>query len=323
MKIKIIYAVLCSVALFSNVSFADTGPKTFGLISVGALKDEKDFGSEAYKLYFGIKGNYDLDGAKAAYQLLLDVSDAANNAEKDNSGSGEIHVRQASVAFRTRYGSFIIAPRAVSGQFRNIYGGLRKFDYNEPHENTRASGGNMFEQADEGQNVLAYVTPNWHGLQMMAASLQVNENNGVDNDVRAVRAVYWGHNWNLGIGHAIVDKAVGPPSATRDYTRDAIGFSYNLANVELGGTYEINNHRFGGDDSKVLGLATRVKFGEGWSVSLGYFDKNYKDDKAFTDDNLTVLNLKKQIHKDIAVWAETGQYDNAKDNVAFGVNLTF
>lgn len=67
----------------------------------------------------------------------------------------------------------------------------------------------MFEQADDGQNVLAHLTPNRHGLQMMKDSLQANEDNGVDHDVRAARAVYWGHNWNLAVAHAVVDKAAG------------------------------------------------------------------------------------------------------------------
>ncbi|MFC6674259.1 porin [Marinobacterium aestuariivivens] len=301
---------------------ANATPKVFGLLSAGAVEDEKDFESEAFEVELGVKGAYELEGAKAVYELLVDVSDAVN-AEEDTDGEDEIHVRQASVAFPTRYGSFIIAPRAVSGQFRNIYGGLRKFEYNEPHADTPASGGKIFEQPDEGQNVLAYVSPNWSGLQLIGASLQVDEDNGEDHDVVAVRAVYWGDNWNIGIGRVNVDQAAGPPFATEDYNRDSIGFAYNIANVELGGVYEKNRDRFLGDDSDVLGLAARVKFGQGWSTSLGYFDKDYDDDSTGTDDNLIVLNLKKQFHEKVELWAEAGQYEEADDNLALGVNVSF
>ncbi|WP_268238079.1 porin [Marinobacterium nitratireducens] len=303
-------------------SVASTEPKVFGMISVGAVDDEKDFEAEAYELEFGIKGVYELEGFKAAYQLLVDVSDAAN-ADEDTDGEDEIHVRQASVAFPTRYGSFVIAPRSVSGQFRNIYGGLRKFEYNEPHANTPAAGGKIFEQPDEGQNVLAYVSPNWNGFQVVGASLQINEDNGEDHDVISVRALYWGDNWNVGIGRVSVDQEVGPPGADHNYNRDSIGFAYNLDKLELGGVYELNSDRFGGDDSKVLGVAAKYHFSQGWSSSLGYFDKDYDDDDTGTDDSLLVLNLKKQLEKNVSLWAEIGEYDEAEDNIAVGVNIAF
>ncbi len=321
MKIAVVLSATAALTL-SIPSFADTGPKVFGNISIGAVKDEKDFESEAFEVQLGVKGVYEVEGAKAVYQLLLDVSDAVN-AEEDNDGEDEIHVSQASIAFPSRFGSLVLAPRGGSGQFRNIYGGLRKFEYNEPHANTPASGGKIFEQADEGQNVIAYVSPNWSGLQLTAATLQINEDNGEDHDAVAVRALYWGDNWNVGIGRVKVDKEAGPPSATDDYKRDSIGFSYDIDGVELGATYEKNSDRFGGDDSDVFGLAAKYKFGQGWSSSLGYFDKDYEDDTKGTDDTLLVLNLKKQLHKKVAIWAETGRYDVAENNVALGVNLSF
>ncbi|MFC6674284.1 porin [Marinobacterium aestuariivivens] len=312
-------AVLLSLSM---TAAADTGPKVFGLLSVGALNDEKDFETEAYELELGIKGVYDIEGIKAAYELLADFADAAN-AEEDIDGEDEIHVRQASVAFRTQYGAFVIAPRAVSGQFRNIYGGLRKFEYNEPHASTPAAGGKVFEQPDEGQNVLAYVSPNWNGFQLIGASLQINEDNDEDHDVIAVRAVYWGNNWNIGIGRVNVDKEAGPPSANDDYNRDSIGFAYNFSKFELGGVYERNSDRFGGDDSDVFGVAAKYHFGQGWSSSLGYFDKDYDNDDTGVDNSLVVLNLKKQLKDNVNLWAEAGEYDEGSDNIALGVNVEF
>ncbi|WP_188861782.1 porin [Marinobacterium nitratireducens] len=306
----------------SLTATAETGPKVFGNISVGALNDEKDFEAEAYELEFGIKGVYELETTRVVYQLLMDVADAAN-ADEDIDGEDEIHVREASVAFPTRYGSFVIAPRSVSGHFRNIYGGLRKFEYNEPHAFTPASGGKLFEQPDEGQNVLAYVSPNWNGFQFVGATLQINEDNDEDNDVIAARALYWGDNWNVGIGRVSVDQKVGPPGADDNYNRDSIGFAYNIENLELGGVYEINSDRFGGDDSDVFGLAAKYRFGQGWSTSLGYFDKDYDDDDTGTDDSLIVLNVKKQLEEKVSLWAEVGEYDEGQDNIAVGVNVEF
>lgn len=332
MKLIKASSVLTSVAFLACPLYvgAESGPVLFGLMSAGAVEDEKDFESEAFEMELGVKGGYDFDAAKLNYQLILDLSDAIN-AEEDTDGEDEIHVRRASLALVTGYGVFVIAPRAISGHWRNLYGGLDKFEYNEPHAATPVSGGGLFEQVDEGQNVLAYVSPNWNGFQAVVASLQVDEDNGKDHDVVGGRLLYWGKNWNVGFGHVEVDKAVGhglPFEVRDDYVRDSIGFAYNFDKVELGATYERNSDQFVGADSDVFGLAGKVKLGSGWSLSLGYFDKNYDNDAnvfgaPLIDDNLTVLNIKKQVHEKVSLWAETGQYDEAQDNVAFGVNVTF
>lgn len=295
-------------------------PEFFGYFSTGAIVDEGDFESEAYELELGLKGLFKLEGYVAAYTIITDISDAINvSSSTDTSGEGDIHVREASVVFPSNYGVLVLAPRGISGQYLDLYGPVQQFEYNEAHSQTSVSAGALLEQPDEGQNVIAYASPEKAGFQFIAATLQVAEDNDETFDVIATRILYKQDNWNLGIGRVIVNQAVA--SASDDYKRDALSISYQGDALAIGAVYEMNNDTFADTDSNVLGLTSTFKLTDTLSTSLGYFNKDYQL-ASTEDETLFIANVKKTLAKGIEVWAETGQYKNGQDNYALGVNLT-
>ena len=317
---KTLSAIVITSMSTSLMAIEDKKPEFFGSFSTGVLIDEGDFESEAYELELGLKGLVKLDGYVAAYTIITDISDAINGSNStDTSGEADIHVREASVVFPSQYGVLVLAPRGISGQYRDLYGPVQQFDYNEAHSQTRVSAGSLLEQPDEGKNVIAYVSPEKEGLQFIAATLQVSEDNNETFDVIATRLLYAREDWHFGVGRVIVNQAVA--NANSDYTRDALSISYQDNFLALGAVYEMNKDTFSNSDSNVLGLTSKFQISDSLSTSLGYFNKDY--DLTTTDDeSLVVVNVKKSLAENLEIWAETGQYKNGQDNYALGVNLS-
>ncbi|MBV0934268.1 porin [Marinobacterium weihaiense] len=290
--------------------------------SLGALDiDDRDFDPEAFELEFGVNGLIKADAFKMRYQFVADVSDAVNNRDTGGTeGEDDIHVKEAKLIFPTHYGVFVLAPRSSSGVQRDMYANINLFEYNETHHGRITPTGNpIFNQADEGQDVLAYATPRWNNLRMVFSTLSLSEDNSEDLDVKTARLIYDNTALNLGISRVLTEKTV--VGAGDDYARTALTAGYDVGQLHLGATYEINEDTFNNNDFDSYGVAARYQFQAGLSAALGYYDKDADNDDA--DNTGVVVQLKKQVHPNVSLWAETGQYDNSADNIALGVNLTF
>ncbi|MBR9830341.1 MAG: porin [Oceanospirillales bacterium] len=290
--------------------------------SMGVLDvEDKDFDPETFELEFGVNGLIKADAFKMRYQFVADVADAVNSRDTGGKeGEGDIHVKEAKLIFPTNYGVFVLAPRSNSGVQRDMYSNINLFEYNETHNGrTTPTGNPIFNQADEGQDVLAYVTPKWNNMRMVFSTLSLSEDNSEDLDVKTARLIYDNKALNLGISRVLTEKTV--VGADEDYVRTALTAGYNFGQLHMGATYEINEDTFNSNDFDSFGIAARYQFQEGLSAALGYYDKDADNDAA--DNNGVVFQVKKQIHPSVSLWAETGQYDNGADNIALGVNLKF
>lgn len=290
--------------------------------SMGVLDvEDKDFDPEAFELEFGVKGLVKADGFKMLYEFVADVSDAVNSDDTNGTeGEDDIHVKEAKLIFPTSYGAFVLAPRITSGIYSDMYRNINLFEYNETHNGgTQATGSPLFGQSAEGQDVLAYKTPVWNNLYAVVSTLSLDEDNGEDFDVKTARLIYDDKTFLFGISRVLVEEKVA--SKDDDYVRSAVTAGVTLDAVHLGATYEINEDTFNGNDYDSYGVAASYTFDKGLSTSIAYFDKDADIDSA--DDNGVVFQVKKQVHPNIALWAETGQFDVQADNIAVGVNLKF
>ncbi|SIP93208.1 porin [Marinobacterium stanieri] len=313
--------IFMASAASANDALEFSKPDFHMFTSFGALEVEnKDFDPEAFELEAGVKGLVSYDSFKMKYEFTVDMAQAAN---RDDSAADddEIRVKEAKAFFPTQYGTLLLAPRTTSGTYRNLYDNINIFEYNETHNGRETSTGNpIFNQADEGQDVIAYITPRWHNTFIVAAILAVQEDNDEDAEVKAIRLVHKGEKLNWGLSHIQVDANMHPV-ATDDYTRMAFTAGYKFDQLHLGATYEINEDTFNSNDFDSYGVAARYSFGKGMSAALGYYDKDADIDAA--DNSGVVFQVKKELSPNIALWAETGQYDNSDDNIALGVNLKF
>ncbi len=313
--------ILMASGAYAGEGIEFTKPEFHMFTSFGVLEVEnKDFDPEAFELEAGVQGMASYEDFKMKYEFTVDMAQAANR--EDASGDkDEIRVKEAKALFPTKIGTFLLAPRTTSGTYRNLYDNINIFEYNETHNGKETATGNpIFNQADEGQDVIAYITPRWHNTFIVAAVLAVQEDNDEDADLKAIRVVHKGEKLNWGASYILVDSNMHPV-ANDDYTRMAFTAGYKFDQLHLGATYEINEDTFNSNDFDSYGVAARYSFGQGMSAALGYYDKDADIDVA--DNSGIVFQIKKELSPNIALWAETGQYDNSADNLALGVNLKF
>lgn len=298
-------------------------PKFTLFTSLGALKvQNKDFDPEAFNAEVGVKGKIHVDQFKMLYQLVGDVSNAINSKDTHGpDGSADMHVKEAKVIFPTNYGTFVLAPRSTSGQYRDLYSNINIFEYNKTNNGKiHPTGNTFFGQADEGQDIVAWASPVYHHVRATAAILSIYEDNNTNVDVKSFRLVYKKDRLNLGAGIVVSDKNLA--GATKNYTRTAVTAGYRFDRLDLGTTFEHNKDTFGpAGDYDTYGITGRYHLGDGYSAALGYFNKNSKNN--LHDDSGVVLQLKHKIGKHVALWAETGQYDKAASNIAVGVNIRY
>ncbi|NVK75148.1 MAG: porin [Oceanospirillaceae bacterium] len=328
-KIKLSMAIsipciLSQLALAENTSETTVSKPNFNLFtSLGVLNiEDKDFDPEAFETELGVKGNIKSNDFKMIYNVKVDLSDAINSRDTGGpDGEADIHVKETNMIFPTSYGTFILAPRAVSGQYRDLYSNVDYFEYNEAHSgNATPSGNTLFAQASEGSDVIAWASPKFYGIKFVAATLSVKEDNHNDLDVKSFRAIYNQGGLNFGVGHVIASKTL--TGATKDYKRSAITAGYKFDKIDLGTTYEINTDTFGtAGDYKTLGLAARYYIDDSYSVAAAYYQKDSDIDSK--DNKGTVFQVKKQIGKSVSLWAEVANYDITPDNVALGINLSY
>jgi len=299
-------------------------PKFNFFTSLGVLNVEgKDFDPESFETEVGLSGMVKAKEFKMIYNLTAELSGAINSQDTGGTGgSDDIHIKEVNAIFPTAFGTIVLAPRVVSGQNKDLYSNVDLFEYNETHSNTTATptGNTLYGQPSEGDDLIAWVSPKYKGIKLVAAALSINEDNDKDLDVKAFRAVYDQGAFNFGIGTVITNKKLA--SSDEDYTRSAITAGYKIDGFHVGATYEVNDDTFGtSGDYNTLGVASRYYFDDEYSLAAGYYKKD--SDVEANDDDGVVLQLKKEVGKNVSFWVEGASYDKAADNFAMGVNLRY
>jgi len=314
-------------------------PDFYGFLSAGALKVEgKDAEADAFEIELGLQGKVALEEKlNLNYAVEVDLAGAANSADDPSTGrdgEADIHVKEAKFWLPTRYGMFVVAPRGTSGQWRDIYGSINHYEYNESHADLNPDG--IFAQPDRTSGTLAYHTPWFLNTKMVVAAITLNDSNKENVDGRSVRFVHKNGNLHAAIGTTLIMQNQLPGFATDDYLITAAGASYKLGGLTLGATWENNKDApYPGvpgnkADYDSYGVSGYYLAENGFGVALGLKEKNHDYDAA--DNTVYTLKLEQRITPNVKVWAETGQYDEpvyvrealvTDTNYALGFNVTF
>lgn len=305
-------------------------PSAYGYLSAGALKiDGKDAEAEAFEIELGLQGKAVLsEKLSLHYAVEVDLAAASNSADDPGTGrdgEADVHVKEAKFWLPTEYGMFVVAPRGTSGQWRDIYGAIDHYEYNEPHEALNPDG--IFAQPDRTSGTFAYHTPWFLNTKLVAAAITLNDSNDQNVDGRSVRLVHANGNLKMAIGTTLLMQEQLPPFATDDYLISAAGASYKMGGLTLGAAWENNRNApypldpEGKADYDAYGVSAYYVADSGAGVALGFKEKNHDYDAA--DETVYTLKVEQRIAPQVKVWAETGQYDEAPSNYAVGFNVTF
>ncbi|WP_144778564.1 porin [Marinobacter maritimus] len=308
-------------------------PAFYGYLSAGALKIEgADAEVDAFEIELGLQGKALLsEGLNLNYKVEVDLADAANNADKDpgpgrgRDGEGDIHVKEAVFWLPTKYGMFVVAPRGTSGQWRDIYGSINHYEYNEPHEALNPDG--IFAQPDRTSGTMAYHTPWFMKTKLVAAAITLREYNEQDADGKSVRLVHVNGGLKVAIGTTLIAQEQVPTND--DYLISAAGVSYKKGGLTLGAVWEnnqdspyrLNSGTFTTADFDSYGVSAYYVADSGAGAALGYKEKNHDFDAA--DESVYTLKVEQRITPQMKVWVETGQYEELPSNYAVGLNVTF
>lgn len=317
------------ILLFSSAALAaenHQGPNFKGQMTAGFLSvEDRDADLWAFKLEAGLEGLYALDAdLKLKYELVADFAGEVNDTDELTWSPGEvsddeqdIYLRTARVLAITDYGALMFAPRTPSGQWAQLYGNIDRFDYNRFHAQTGSLA--MFGQVEQAQDVFSYISPVFGGgFRFIGATLTIDDRNGEDTDAYSGRLVYNAAGLSLGIGHVMVKEEQLPTQ--EDYHRSAVTGGYDFGELGLGGTYEVNRDHPSGDFESYA-VTAEYAFNADWSTALGYANKQHDNDQLDRDG--IVANLKRHLNEQAYLFVETGQYDEAPDNIAAGISVRF
>ncbi len=315
-KIASLFAVPALVACISALA-ADGKPSFYGTLSLGVQKvdNQVDVDGSVFEASVGVKGMYKVDDFKLIYKLEADLADAGNMSN----GSDDINVKNAVFVLPTGIGAFVIAPRVQSGQQAELYKMVDIFEYNT------ADTGTLWGQPDSATSVFAYKTPTFANTHVVAAILTLKQNGTSSNyndnlvDALALRAIHKSGDLYLGVGNVMV--SADQTGASKDYNRTALTAGYTMGNVQLGATLEHQGDHPSGSDADVLGVAADVQLGGGYSLGIGYTDRDSENDA--NDDSMLAFIARKQISDNVYAWAEVGSYNESDDNYSAGINVDF
>lgn len=327
-KICIHSLLATSVALATHAAADEhNGPKLIGEINAGILSaDNKttttDAGTWVFRAELGVKGAYKAnDDVTFVYQLTADFADIINNETADtwtpgNNTNDNVYIDTAVLGAATSYGTFLIMPRTKSGQWRQLYGNVAKFDYNQLHAQTGSIG--IFGQINQAKDLVAYVSPAFgKHFRFIPAAGSVDNTNGDAVDWASWRVVYNDGKLNTGIGQVWVSENSLPTDS--DYNRYAATFGYKFDAFTLGATYEMNQDHPTGDWD-AYGVSGQFDLNDKWTATMAYAT----NDKNNVNKDAVIAQLKYNVNKNVYAYLETGQYSSGTpDNVAGGISIKF
>lgn len=330
LPITVLAAAVTAAASTPTLAVEFEEPKFYGYLSAGALKtDDQDFEAEAYEIELGVLGKASVsESLSLNYAVEVDLAPAANSADDPTTGrdgEADVHVKEAKFWLPTQYGLFVVAPRGTSGQWRDIYGPINHYEYNEPHAALNADG--IFAQPDRTSGTFAYHTPWFMKTKLVFAAITLNDSNDQNADGRAVRLVHRSGNLEFAVGTTVLKQDQLPAFTTEDYQISAAGISYEIGGLDLGAVWENNRNSpypldpQGKADFDAYGASAQYLTEAGMGVAVGFKEKKHDYDVA--DETVYLVKVEQRITSDVKVWAETGQYDNLPSNYAVGFNVTF
>ncbi|MDT0501509.1 MULTISPECIES: porin [unclassified Halomonas] len=307
-----------------------SGPNFKGELATGALKvDDRDIDAWAFGLEAGFDGLFTFDDTplKLSYDFVADFTNAVNDNDaltwtpgNPNGGTDDdIYIRTARLLLISDYGSLLFAPRIPSGQWNALYSEIDNYYYNRFHAQTGDIA--IFGQVEQASDVIAYVSPTFGGgFRFVGTSLTLDDANNKDSDVWAARLVYNNaEGLKAGIGHVITNAEQLPTDD--DYHRSVASLSHELGRLDLAGIYEINrDHPTGDFDS--YGTNVTYDLTNRWTTSLGYAEKRHDDNEAL-NERVVVADIKYHLGENTTLFLETGQYEEAHDNIAGGISMKF
>ncbi|PSF05893.1 hypothetical protein C7H09_12525 [Marinobacter fuscus] len=311
-------------SVLDNTDIVHKGPGFSAKMNIGALKvNGRDIAPWAFSVTAGTGGIFIVnDGLKIKYDLTADFSNAINDNDdltwtQGNVNGGindDVYVRDAKITVITDYGIVLLAPRTGSGQWEQVYGEVDTFEYNRFHSQTGDIA--MFGQPEQTTDLFVYATPRIEGFQFGTSVVTTNEQNGVDRDIWTNRLTYKYQDLYIAGSHTIM-KAGSLPT-NEDYTRSALSASYDFGIVKLAGVYEVDtDHPTGDWDSYAANAEFRIN--PNWTLKTAYAEKDHDIDSF--DRSGFVLGVDRHFGENIKFFIETGQYDDAPDNIALGVGV--
>lgn len=306
-----------------------SGPNFKGKLAAGALHvDDRDTDAWAFSLEAGFDGLYTFDAPlKLRYEFIADFANAANDNDAltwtpGNPAGGiddDIYIRAARLLLVSDYGTLQFAPRAPSGQWGALYSEIDNYYYNRFHAQTGDIA--IFGQAEQGRDVISYASPKFGGgFRFIGATLTLDDLNDETVDVYSTRLVYDNQaGLKAAIGH-VITKAEQLPTVD-DYHRSAVSLSHDFGRLDLAGVYEINRDHPSGDFDS-YGANVAYDLTDLWTASLGYAEKRHDTNEAL-DERVVVADIKYHLSDNATLFLETGQYDEARDNVAGGISVKF
>lgn len=325
-------AVFVSCCLSSTLVLAEVVHKGVNIsseINIGALKvSDRDIAPWAFNAESNLDGVFVLDDdLKIKYQLGANITRAINDNDTDGSTwtvgkpsditDENVYIRNAKIILLSNYGTFLIAPRTVSGQWLQVYGDLDTFEYNRFH--SQSGKISFFNQAEQTEDLFAYSTPKFGGFQFGTSIVATNENNGVNGDVWTNRLTYRNEGLYFAASHTIMQADSLPTN--KDYKRSALSFSYDMGMLKFASVYEMDRDHPSGDFD-VYGVNLQLKPNQDWTLGAAYVEKDHDTNDGLDKDGI-VFGVKRHFGDSVMLFAETGQYTGAPDNVAVGVSLKF
>lgn len=344
-KICTTAALLTSMSSYANSStnnHKDVAPNFYGHISARVIdqQDGRDTFHEAYDVRVGVKGKKVLKeiGMPVLYQLEAEITNAVNGSRFNSDDDNELQVTEAKVAFGTPYGILLLAPKAVSGYQKDLYGPVDVFETNEAHAVNGVS--DIFAQDQLINNAIGYITPaNSLGLRAVLAHLGGADNNNENNDILTWRVTWEGEKTDalsesyakglkLGIGQVYIDEALPAQAGlpvTDEWVRTTFMASFDKGGLHLGATYEDNDYK---NDANIklsqsnYGVVASYTM-DGWTASVGQYKRDI-DGTDIGDNEGTVFGLKKQFKDGLMLFVEHGNFDiDSQDSTTAGVKFSF
>jgi hypothetical protein len=319
-----------SFSVLSAPTLTPYGDIRFGLIS----EETQDLNSELYYGAFGVRGEHNIEQAPIQIFYKLGADYSSTDRQADAEDNDEFDLRESNLLIKSPYGAVFLG-NGTAGVWTDLYSRVDRFQFNSQERSWKNTlGGNhhsFYAQSKYAQNVLAYISPNWNDWQVKAAYLSTAPDNGEDNDITSLRAVYDSGRFAFAVSGLKISEKLSA-TTNKDYYRYASVISYQWQGFYIAALIEDNQDVFGRQaalnyDHQVYGVTVEYRVNN-WILGLGHQYKNW-DGSPTGYDSEALSQAIAHYHFDphFSVFAEIAMYnENYTDkgnNGGVGVQFTF
>ncbi|MBV7317603.1 porin [Shewanella sp. NIFS-20-20] len=305
----------------ASLMAAEQSPKTifYGQLGLSAgWQDGQDFDVGAYDARFGLKGLIDLGDIKVKYVGEVQHVTAAKHTD------GELlEIREAKAVVISDFGMLALAGAGESNTYADLYAPV---DIQEINSGTPHSHDGLFQQSQFAKSILAYITPQWHGLQLKTAVITLTNDTGSDSDVLRLGAVY--RKSGLKIAANVLKTSEQHLGREQDYFRYAFMGEYRWGKVTLASLVEVNQDSPVGD-STVYAAAAKYFVGN-WEYRLSQQYKDWQGD--YDNQSISAAAVHYHFSPHFSVFTEGALYSKpvinksgytSDSNLNFGMMIRF